>query len=589
MGNILNSPTPPPTITSLTPNFSPTNRKGEFEETKSFISFPGVPNGISVLSDTVCVLRGASIYLPNLNLPNFQDNLRETKLYFDGKEIKEENFSYIDGLYLDINGRLFTQNGIILSPDIISNVLSDNLNIGYTVDFRLGDTGTVGPLEAGGIVFAVPEEKSTQSNIVRQKLVSLKTFIKDNPIPIESNIETFLYRGPQSPPVLNELLPANGPLKGGFIGLHGSNFKSTDPIGIFSGVNKVEFISGPIDSRIITELPSSSVMVQSDSLINVNIPQFINGSNLKNNFIRIRNDRGTTMGLPFNYLEIPIIEIKSPPRGSRPPGGYLLTLSGNEFSDKVNTVQNIVQIEDEFITGFPSEDSKELNFLAPSAAEVLSIPNIFFELSTSLVVETRGGISNSVNFKYDQTPAISEANQFYIVNDTATEITFTGVGYLETNMTIKFSQTESEFEEIVTNYEFINDNTIRCFTPVSNITGTVDVTIINNLVEGNTIKINYQTTPTLASIDPDNGDSTGGTPVTLAGTNFTSPSTVIFMKNDNTPYPATGIIITSSTEITCLTPNGVSDGMVNETVTVFVETTGGTTSEIVNFTYSTSG
>lgn len=68
-------------------------------------------------------------------------------------------------------------------------------------------------------------------------------------------------------------------------------------------------------------------------------------------------------------------------------------------------------------------------------------------------------------------------------------------------------------------------------------------------------------TPTLDSIDPTAGTPSGGTSVTLTGTNFVNGATVLFGA-----VPAASVIFNSSTSLTAVTP-AHSPGTVNVTVT----------------------
>jgi hypothetical protein len=81
-------------------------------------------------------------------------------------------------------------------------------------------------------------------------------------------------------------------------------------------------------------------------------------------------------------------------------------------------------------------------------------------------------------------------------------------------------------------------------------------------------------TPTVTSINPTSGPGSGGTSVTITGTNFNSSSTVSF---GNTF--ATGVTVNNSTSITATSPAG--SGTVNVTVT----TAGHTDAQTNNFTY----
>ena len=83
--------------------------------------------------------------------------------------------------------------------------------------------------------------------------------------------------------------------------------------------------------------------------------------------------------------------------------------------------------------------------------------------------------------------------------------------------------------------------------------------------------------PTLSSVSPNQGPSSGGTTVTLTGTGFTGATAVRFGTT-----AAASFIVTSSTQITAVTPPGT--GAVNVTVT----TSQGTSTQTVTYTYVTA-
>ena len=69
--------------------------------------------------------------------------------------------------------------------------------------------------------------------------------------------------------------------------------------------------------------------------------------------------------------------------------------------------------------------------------------------------------------------------------------------------------------------------------------------------------------PTITSITPNNGSVAGGTPITIAGTNFDSSVTVTFPDFGGSAY---GIVVVSPIELTAFTPAGVA-GLQDVTVT----------------------
>src|SRR5439155_3443996 len=86
--------------------------------------------------------------------------------------------------------------------------------------------------------------------------------------------------------------------------------------------------------------------------------------------------------------------------------------------------------------------------------------------------------------------------------------------------------------------------------------------------------------PAVTSVSPNNGDSGGGTSVTITGTNFISGATVAFGAT-----AATGVVVNSATSITAVSPASLS---APTTVDVTVTTSGGTSATVAgdHFTYN---
>jgi hypothetical protein len=83
--------------------------------------------------------------------------------------------------------------------------------------------------------------------------------------------------------------------------------------------------------------------------------------------------------------------------------------------------------------------------------------------------------------------------------------------------------------------------------------------------------------PTVTSINPVQGSTTGGTSVTLTGTDLTGATSITFGGT-----ACTNVIVVSSTSATCTSPAGTAG-----TASVLVTTSGGTNAANTLFTYST--
>jgi hypothetical protein len=99
------------------------------------------------------------------------------------------------------------------------------------------------------------------------------------------------------------------------------------------------------------------------------------------------------------------------------------------------------------------------------------------------------------------------------------------------------------------------------------------VGVLNSLVPAGGV-------PTLTTVAPATGPLAGGTAVTLTGTNFTGSTGVLFGTR-----AATSVVVVSATSITCVSPAGVTPGVV---VGVTVQNPNGNAIKAGSFTYAGS-
>lgn len=102
-----------------------------------------------------------------------------------------------------------------------------------------------------------------------------------------------------------------------------------------------------------------------------------------------------------------------------------------------------------------------------------------------------------------------------------------------------------------TAFVVVDDTEITCETP-AHVSGVVDVTVerpTTDIIAENAFTYTEDDPPTFVSIVPDYGVTTGGTSVTITGTNLTGTTDVRFGG-----VSATSIVVVNSTTITCTTP-----------------------------------
>ena len=126
----------------------------------------------------------------------------------------------------------------------------------------------------------------------------------------------------------------------------------------------------------------------------------------------------------------------------------------------------------------------------------------------------------------------------------------------------------------------VNSNTsITVTSPQALVAGPVDVTVVTPNGTSPTSPsdvFTYIAAPTITGLDPDSGPTSGGTTVTITGTNFTGAGAVDFGTT-----PAASFSVVSSTTITAVSPPGT--GAVNVTVTTPGGTSPGSSADV--FTY----
>ncbi|WP_218834982.1 IPT/TIG domain-containing protein [Paenibacillus sp. E222] len=153
-----------------------------------------------------------------------------------------------------------------------------------------------------------------------------------------------------------------------------------------------------------------------------------------------------------------------------------------------------------------------------------------------------------------------------------TTVTLTGTNLTDATA-VKFGATEA------TSYTVNSATQITAIAPAGS-AGTVDVTVTTPGGTSTTSaadQYTYHAEPTITSVSPTSGPTTGGTAVTLTGTNLTDATEVMFGATAATSYT-----VNSATQITAIAPAG-SAGTVDVTVT----TPGGTstTSAANQYTY----
>jgi hypothetical protein len=184
--------------------------------------------------------------------------------------------------------------------------------------------------------------------------------------------------------------------------------------------------------------------------------------------------------------------------------------------------------------------------------------------------------STADKFTYDGIPTITSVSPKYGPTTGGTSVTITGTGFLSATA-VSFGATAAS------PFTIVSDTSITVASP-ARAAGTVDITVVNAAGTSTTSTADtftYDGIPTITSVSPKAGTTTGGTSVTITGTGFLSatgggPSTVKFGKSANAP----SFTVNSDTSITVVSPAGTAG-----TVDIKVTTSVGNTTAANAFTY----
>ncbi|WP_411136795.1 IPT/TIG domain-containing protein [Streptomyces sp. C10] len=183
-----------------------------------------------------------------------------------------------------------------------------------------------------------------------------------------------------------------------------------------------------------------------------------------------------------------------------------------------------------------------------------------------VTVTTPGGTSNPLQFFYVSAPFKSSLSPVTGVTAGGNTVTINGTG-LSTATAVNFGATAAT-------PTVVNDGQLTVTVPAGAAAGPVGVSVTTAGGTNNGLSYTYVDAPTIVSLNPTSGPATGGTVVTLTGTNLATTQSVDF---DGTLAPFSVI---SDTSLSVVTPPGAAGA-----VDVTVITSGGTATSTDAFTY----
>ncbi|MGW7486217.1 IPT/TIG domain-containing protein [Streptomyces sp. NPDC054786] len=225
------------------------------------------------------------------------------------------------------------------------------------------------------------------------------------------------------------------------------------------------------------------------------------------------------------------------------------------------------------ITGTGLDGATAVHFGAKTALITGNTPTSVTVTSPSgagtvpVTVTTPGGTSNPLSFFYVGAPFKSSLAPVTGVTAGGNTVTINGSG-LSTATAVHFGATTAT-------PSVVNDGQLTVTVPAGAAAGPVSVSVTTAGGTNNGLSYTYVDVPTVGTLNPNSGPATGGTVVTITGTNLSTTQSVTF---GATPAPFSVINDTTLSVVTPPTPDG-APGPAEVTVT----TSGG--SATAAFTY----
>jgi formylglycine-generating enzyme required for sulfatase activity len=311
---------------------------------------------------------------------------------------------------------------------------------------------------------------------------------------------------------VTSVTPSVGPIAGGTqVTIGGTNFTGATEVRIGGLPAAFSIIN---DTTIVATTPASTAGAKP---------------------VRIISPQGSSsLVKAFTYFGDPLISSVSPSSGPT-TGGTTITITGTNQTGATSVTVGGVAALDAIVV-----DSSTVSAVTPSGALG----------AVAVAVTTPGGkasLSNAFTFVVPA-PTISSVSPSSGPTTGGTTITITG-----TNLTGATSVTVGGVA--ATSVAVVNETTVTAVTPAGT-AGAKTVTVttaggIATLPNG----FAYFAMPTISSVSPSYGPTTGGTAITITGTNLAGATSVTVGG-----VAATSVAVVNSTTVTAVTPTGPVGG-----------------------------
>ena len=186
--------------------------------------------------------------------------------------------------------------------------------------------------------------------------------------------------------------------------------------------------------------------------------------------------------------------------------------------------------------------------------------------TVDVTVTTPGGTSNPLSFFYVGAPFKANLSPIFGVTAGGDTVTINGTG-LSTATAVNFGAAS-------VTPTVINDGQLTVTAPAGAAAGPVGVSVTTAGGTNNGLSYTYVDSPTVGVLSPLSGPASGGTAVTIPGTNLSTTQSVTF---DGTPAP---FVVISGTTVTAVTPPGTVGP-----ADVVVTTSVGSVTAVAGFSY----
>ncbi|WP_338679375.1 IPT/TIG domain-containing protein [Janthinobacterium sp. TB1-E2] len=396
------------------------------------------------------------------------------------------------------------------------------------------ESGSLPPglsLSSSGLLSGTPTALGTYNFVIKS------TDVTGGNGPYNTSRSYSMVINTQPPPTITGVTPASGPASGGTaVTITGTGF---------TGVTALKF--GTNNGVAVTVVNSTTMTATSPpgSAGTVNVTVTASGGT-----------SATGAANQFTYIPAPTVTSISPTAGPA-TGGSTVTITGTGF-----TGATAVTFGSTAATGFTIDSATKITATAPPGTGTVDV--------TITTPSGSSAISPADKFTYVVAPAVSAISPTSGPATGGSTVTITGSNFSGATA-VTFGSTAA------TGFTINSATQITATAPAG--TGTVDVTVTTpggTSAISPTDKFTYVVAPALSAISPTSGPATGGSTVTITGSNFSGATAVTFGST-----AATGFTIDSTTQITATAPAGTG------TIDVTVTTPGGSSaiSPADKFTY----